>query len=188
MALATSLVSGPAMKLLLRGAPEEESIAGLVRAGGWVADLKATSAREAVAELVAALASRLGNRAEAALKAVLDREAMAPTGLGEEVAVPHATVEGLPGPMLALGHSRGGVDFNAVDGVPAKLVFLLLMPPRAHDQEVRILASIARAVITIEAREKLLRAKTLAEALTTLAVVEVPPGATRPRRASLADI
>jgi Kef-type K+ transport system membrane component KefB/mannitol/fructose-specific phosphotransferase system IIA component (Ntr-type) len=187
MALATSLVSGPAMKWLLRGAADEETIGALLRAGGWAPDLAAATARDAITELMATLAPRLGARAEGALRAVLDREAMASTGLGEEVAVPHAAVDGLPGPMLALGLSRSGVDFNAVDGVPSKIVFLLLMPPRAHDQEVRILASIARAVITMESRERLLRAKTLGEALAALAVVESRPSM-RPRRASLADI
>jgi PTS system fructose-specific IIC component len=113
---------------------------------------------------------------------------MAPTGLGDEVAVPHAAVEGLQRPVLALGCSREGVDFNAPDGVPARIVFLLLMPPRAYDKEVRILAAIASAVIAPETRDRLLRAHTIDEALTVLAVAPSPVETRRPRRASLADI
>jgi mannitol/fructose-specific phosphotransferase system IIA component (Ntr-type) len=61
------------------------------------------------------------------------------------------------------------------------------MPPRAHDQEVRILAQIARAVIEPASRARLLEAKTLNE---VVALVEHGPRSPsiRPRRASLADI
>ena len=85
--------------------------------------------------------------------------------------------------------SIAGVDFNSTDGTPAKLVFLLLMPPRAHDQEVRILAAIARAAIEASSRQRLLGARTLAEVVALLS--ENAPrrqGSMRPRSASLADI
>ena len=92
---------------------------------------------------------------------MLDREGDAPTGLGDEVALPHAVLAGLDRPLLALGFAPGGIDFNAPDGVPSKIVFLMLMPPRAHEQEVRILAQIARAAIEPVVRERLLRAASI---------------------------
>jgi len=186
MALATSLFSGPMMKWLLRGAEDDEQLGVLLRNGAWIPDLRAKTPRDAIEELMNALALQLGDRAQAALEAVIEREAMAPTGLGDQVAVPHAPVEGLSHPLLALGCSQQGVDFNAPDNRPARVVFLLLMPPRAYDLEVRILAGIARAVITQASREKLYAARTLDEALAVIDVqVDLPP---RPRRASLADI
>jgi Kef-type K+ transport system membrane component KefB/mannitol/fructose-specific phosphotransferase system IIA component (Ntr-type) len=188
MALGTSLVSGPMMKWLLRGTERDEDVGALVRRGAWVPDLRSRTWKEAIAELVATLGPRLGNREPAALRAVLDREAMAPTGLGGEVAVPHAAVQGLQRPVLGLGCSREGIDFNAPDGIPARIVFLLLMPPRAYDQEVRILAAIASAVIEPDARERLLRAHTLDEALAVVSATPLPIETRRPRRASLADI
>ena len=84
--------------------------------------------------------------------------------------------------------AKDGVDFNAPDGRPSRIVFLLLMPPRAHDQEVRILAQIARAVIEQPARTRLLQAKTLNEVLTLVSATRPRPGSMPPRRASLADI
>ena len=133
MALATSLISGPTMKWMLRGV-DEENLAALLRRGAWLKDLNAASAIEAIEQLVGSLGAELGDLGARATRAVVEREAIAPTGLGDEVAVPHAVIAGLARPMLALGFAPTGVDFNAADGAPAKLVFLLLMPPRAHDQ------------------------------------------------------
>ncbi len=188
MALATSIFSGPMMKWLLRGDEDEEAIAALLRRGAWVPDLRAQTASEAIEELANALTEQLGEKKAMALQAVLEREATASTGLGDQVAVPHASIEGLQKPLMALGVSRLGVDFNSVDGRPANVIFLLLMPPRQYEEEVRILAGIARAVIAEASREKLLRAATLEEALVILGA---EPSAARPprsRRASLADI
>jgi Kef-type K+ transport system membrane component KefB/mannitol/fructose-specific phosphotransferase system IIA component (Ntr-type) len=186
MALATSLVSGPMMKLLLRGV-DEENLVALLRRGAWVSRLKATTASEAIAELTASLSSSLGDLQDRASRAVLEREATASTGLGDEVAVPHAAIAGLKQPMVALGFAPEGVDFNAPDGQSAKVVFLLLMPPRSHDQEVRILAQIARAVIEPAARARLLQARSLHELLTMIS--DHRPSARSMRsHASLADI
>ena len=187
MALATSLVSGPMMKWLLRGVNEED-LSTLLRRGAWVKALGGSSASEAIEQLVASLAPQLGPMESRACRAVLDREALASTGLGDEVAVPHAVIAGLARPMLALGFSSGGVDFNAPDGVSAKVVFLLLMPPRTHDQEVRILAAIAGAVLEPEARQRLLSAESELEVLAALARRPTREGALPPSRASLADI
>ena len=124
-----------------------------------------------------------------AREAVLERERTAPTGLGDEVAIPHASVEGLPKPLLALGVSPEGIDFDAPDGQPARLVFLLLMPPKAYEQEVRILASIARAVFDESARALVLRAGTLLEATDALAKnAERVRTSQRPVASSLADM
>jgi Kef-type K+ transport system membrane component KefB/mannitol/fructose-specific phosphotransferase system IIA component (Ntr-type) len=188
MALGTSLISGPMMSLMLRGHTEEETLATLLRRGAWIPALKAATSTEAIAELSASLGSRLGDLEPRACRAVLEREAMASTGLGDDVAVPHAVIPGLQRPTLALGLSPGGIDFNAPDGRPSRIVFLLLMPPRAHDQEVRILSQIARAVFTPEARDKLLAAKTVHEALGLIAQVRKRAESMRPPRASLADI
>jgi Kef-type K+ transport system membrane component KefB/mannitol/fructose-specific phosphotransferase system IIA component (Ntr-type) len=187
MALLTSLVSGPVMKWLLRGV-DEEDLAGLLRRGAWVKELAVSNATAAIEALVAALGPRLGELEARACRAVLDREAIASTGLGDEVAVPHAIVAGLSHPMLALGFVHAGADFNAPDGVDAKIVFLLLMPPRAHDQEVRILASIARAAIDPAARERLLEAQTEQEVVTILGAKRSPEDLMHASRTGLADL
>jgi Kef-type K+ transport system membrane component KefB/mannitol/fructose-specific phosphotransferase system IIA component (Ntr-type) len=187
MALGTSLISGPTMKLMLRGV-DEENLPALLRRGAWVERLRATTPAAAIEELAASLRAQLGGIESRATRAVLDREATASTGLGDEVAVPHAVIAGLSKPLMALGFSPEGIDFNAADGQPARIVFLLLMPPRAHDQEVRILAQIARAVIEPPARTRLLQAKSLNEVLMLVSEHRQRPGSMPPPRASLADI
>jgi Kef-type K+ transport system membrane component KefB/mannitol/fructose-specific phosphotransferase system IIA component (Ntr-type) len=190
MALLTSLISGPTMKWMLRGV-DEETLTVLLTRGAWVRRLAATTATAAIEELIAALTggSRpLGGLEARAVRAVRDREAVAPTGLGDEVAIPHAVVPGLERPLLALGASAQGIDFNAPDDRPAKLIFLLLMPPRAHDQEVRILAQIARAAIEPASRAKLLEAPTIAEVFAHFSRTQQPLPGRSTRRVSLADI
>src|SRR5262249_38038777 len=90
-------------------------------------------------------------------------------GLGDEVAIPHAAVEGLERPLLALGRAPQGIDFDAPDGRPARVVFLLLIPPKAYDEEVRILASIARATYDARARAELAAASGFDEVTRVLA-------------------
>jgi mannitol/fructose-specific phosphotransferase system IIA component (Ntr-type) len=120
---------------------------------------------------------------------VLERERTAPTGLGDEVAIPHASVEGLTKPILALGVAPDGIDFDAPDGRPARLVFLLLMPPKAYDREVHILASIARSVFDDAGRALVLRAGSILDATDALARnAERIRGSQRPSVASLADM
>jgi Kef-type K+ transport system membrane component KefB/mannitol/fructose-specific phosphotransferase system IIA component (Ntr-type) len=187
MALLTSLISGPTMKWMLRGV-DEETLTVLLTRGAWVRRLAATTASAAIEELIAALGRPLGGLEARAARAVRDREAVAPTGLGDEVAIPHAVVPGLERPVLALGASAQGIDFNAPDDRLAKLIFLLLMPPRAHDQEVRILAQIARAAIEPASRAKLLEAATIAEVFAHFSRTQQPIPGRSTRRVSLADI
>ncbi|MBX3200650.1 MAG: cation:proton antiporter [Labilithrix sp.] len=176
MAVGTSLLAGPSMKRLLygkRGAsalPDVASgdAAGLVRDGAFVPTLTATTSARAIEELGHALRPVIGDLVEPALISVLERELVAATGLGDDVAIPHAPVEGLGKPVVALGLSRGGIDFDAPDGRPARIVFLLLLPPRAYDDEVRVLAALSRSVFDQTAREALLGSTSLEEAVRCL--------------------
>jgi Kef-type K+ transport system membrane component KefB/mannitol/fructose-specific phosphotransferase system IIA component (Ntr-type) len=163
MALATSLMSGPAMKWLLYHEAPEEDVVTLLRRGAFVSELHARTPSDAIGELVRALGSLLAGRKRDARAAVVERELVAPTGLGDEVAIPHAAVEGLDKPLLALGRAPHGIDFDAPDGRPARVVFLLLIPPKAYEEEVRILASIARATYGERAREELAAASGIDE-------------------------
>jgi Kef-type K+ transport system membrane component KefB/mannitol/fructose-specific phosphotransferase system IIA component (Ntr-type) len=163
MSLLTSLVSGPVMKRLLYGEEPDEDVVTLLRRGAFVSELHAHTPSEAISELVRALGSLLTGKKRLARDAVLERELVAATGLGDEVAIPHAAVEGLDKPLLALGRSTQGIDFDAPDGRPAHFVFLLLIPPKAYDEEVRILASIARATYDTRARAELVAASGIEE-------------------------
>lgn len=195
MAVATSLLAGPSMKRLLypsagRGGIRADDAAGLVREGAFIPLLASSTSAHAIEELGRALRPAIGELFEPALISVLERELVAPTGLGDDVAIPHAPVEGLTKPVVALGLSPTGIDFDAPDGRPARIVFLLLLPPRAYEEEVRVLAALSRSVFDETAREALLGTTSLEEAVRCLdehgrRIAGQAPGVRIP---SLADI
>jgi Kef-type K+ transport system membrane component KefB/mannitol/fructose-specific phosphotransferase system IIA component (Ntr-type) len=166
MAIGTSLLAGPMMKRLLYGPSEDAAV--LVRAGSFVPKLVSTTPARAIEELGHSLRNAIGDLVEPALIAVLEREMDAPTGLGDDVAIPHAAVEGLKRPVVALGLSDEGIDFDAPDGRAARIVFLLLLPPKSFEREVRVLAGLARSVFDRRAREALMQATTADEAVQCL--------------------
>ena len=159
MAVMTSLVSGPVMKILLYRPKDEEGVVGLFNRGAFVPSLQATLPMSAIDELLGALKEPLGDLATRARTNVIERELTASTGLGDEIAIPHAGVPGLKQSLLALGRAPHGIDFDSPDGKAATIIFLLLVPAKAYEEEVQILASIARSVFDRKARAELLAAK-----------------------------
>jgi mannitol/fructose-specific phosphotransferase system IIA component (Ntr-type) len=112
-----------------------------------VVDLKATGKEDAIREIVRSL-SRSGRLAENDLdsvtRAILGREELGSTGIGQGVAVPHTrhpTVSRLIG-TVAL--SQRGVDFAALDGEPVDIFFLLISPPNQPGDHLRALENISR--------------------------------------------
>ena len=202
MAIGTSLLAGPMMKRLLyapgsgtssskHSGPLEDA-ASLVRAGAFVPNLVAATSARAIEELGHSLRGTIGDLVEPALIAVLERELVAPTGLGDDVAIPHAAVEGLTRPVVALGLSSDGIDFDAPDGRAARIVFLLLLPPKAYEREVRVLASLARSVFDAQARSELLRVTNVEDAIKCLhrngLRISAAAKGSGPRMSSLTDI
>ncbi|MBX3189444.1 MAG: cation:proton antiporter [Labilithrix sp.] len=195
MAIGTSLLAGPMMKLLLytpgkSAGSSADDAASLVRAGAFIPKLGAATSARAIEELGRALRPTIGELVEPALISVLEREMIAPTGLGDEVAIPHAAVEGLTRPAVALGLAPEGIDFDAPDGRAARIVFLLLLPPKAYEREVRVLAALARSVFDEAAREELLEQTTLEGAVKCLDEHgrRIAGGTAGPRMSSLADL
>lgn len=168
MAVFTSLISGPALTRILR--PRTSPIVALLRAGEIVLDASAKNRDELIEALSAALAARLGRPDDAARIAarVREREALSGTGVGDGVAFPHAEVEGLTAPALAFARLDEGLDFDAPDGAKARLVFLLLMPPREYDAELQLLSHMARLLTQEEVRRSLLAARSPREVIGTL--------------------
>ena len=74
------------------------------------------------------------------LKAVYARESEATTGIGESVAIPHARTDSVSDFVAALGVCRDGVDFEAIDGKPVKLVILMGIPTHKIKAYLRFLA------------------------------------------------
>ena len=62
------------------------------------------------------------------ISATLSREQLAPTGIGNGIAIPHTMTDAIKKAVLLIGRSRTGIDFFASDGRPARLIFLVLAP------------------------------------------------------------
>jgi Kef-type K+ transport system membrane component KefB len=125
---------------------------------------------EALEELCGGLRlepSAIGTRECAA--AVREREELAGTGTGHGMAVPHARLPGLPAPVIVLGRSTGGIDWDAPDGLPVHLIFLILTPRENTGLQLQILAGIASGLHSKPARERLMKAASDVEVWEALA-------------------
>ena len=105
--------------------------------------LEAADKVEAIAELLELLV-RSGQVADrdALLDALYEREEKGSTGIGAGVAIPHAKHEGLEGVALAGGASPDGIEFDAADGRPVHLVFLVVAEAHNPGPNVEVLADI----------------------------------------------
>jgi CBS domain containing-hemolysin-like protein len=139
------------------------SLATIVPSEAIVLDLppdgKEASVRGLAEKLVQHTPCPLGD----VVAGVMKREALASTGLGEGIAIPHCRAPGLPRPMAALGRSPEGIEWKAVDGKPVDLVFLILTPPHDEGAHVHILEKIATLLSSDYLRERLRQAKTVDE-------------------------
>jgi len=107
--------------------------------------LEQRTKREALDLLVGLIEQRIPQLGrERLLEAILHRENVVSTGIGNHVAIPHADLPEIETPLLALGVFPDGIDFDSVDEEPVTLVFLLLGTPRSPGLHMKILARIAR--------------------------------------------
>ncbi len=112
-----------------------------------VTDLAARTKEDAIREMVGRLAVRRRVRfSENLLAALLERETLGSTAIGEGVAVPHAKLPRIRRPLVMLGLSRDGVAFDAADERPSHAIFLAASPVARPEVNLRILATIARLV------------------------------------------
>jgi fructose-specific phosphotransferase system IIA component len=95
---------------------------------------------------------------EEVLRAVQDREEVLSTGIGHGVAIPHGKSGSVNGLLLVAGVTRGGIDFEALDGKPVHLFFLLVGPESAAGEHVKALSRISRLLRRESFRQRLIDA------------------------------
>ena len=105
------------------------------------------------------------NEPKQALQAVLDREKQESTGLERGVAVPHGKTPAVNSMICALGIAQKGVNFDALDGNPTHLIFLLIAPHSQSGPHIRTLAQIAHLCNSDFFRKQLIDAQTAEQAL-----------------------
>ncbi|MBF0279132.1 MAG: PTS sugar transporter subunit IIA [SAR324 cluster bacterium] len=104
------------------------------------------------------------DRAEA-MEALFEREKLMSTGIGEGVAIPHARIQSCSDVSMAFALQRKGVDFNALDSKPVKLVFLIFFPKEKVNLQLRTLAMVSRILQRGGLNKSLLKAESPEEVL-----------------------
>jgi nitrogen PTS system EIIA component len=122
-------------------------------------DLKATSKREALQELAArACGGSGGLRADRVFQVLQERENLGSTAVGEGIAIPHGKLKELERIVICFGRSAEGIAFDAVDGKPVHLFFVLLAPQSAAREYLSTLAQLSRFLKNSSVRARLMNA------------------------------
>jgi PTS system nitrogen regulatory IIA component len=95
-------------------------------------------------QLAASAAALTGLDARLIVERLLDRERLGSTGFGGGVAIPHGKMDGLDRVVGLVARLATPIDFQAIDGMPVDLVFLLLSPPDAGVEHLKALARVSR--------------------------------------------
>ncbi|MEM9296420.1 MAG: cation:proton antiporter [Planctomycetota bacterium] len=172
MAIATSLMAGPLMNLLLKRSARPKLRELIPAKNGFVGKLDAVDRRSAIAEMSKAAQEHLGEDVGDIDAAVWEREQIASTGLGQGLAVPHARLAGVKKAMVFVGCCPNGVDFDAADGEPAKLLCLILSPEHDATAQIEALDAVARALMSPETRATVLGCANQTEMLAALSVAD----------------
>lgn len=127
-------------------------------------DLTSGGKMDVLSELGALLAS--GNSTvsvEAVTHTLVDRERLATTGVGGGVAIPHGKLEGLKTILAAVGISKTGIPFDAVDNAPVTIFVALVAPLNSSGDHLRALARISRLLKHSTVRRRLIEARSSQE-------------------------
>jgi PTS system nitrogen regulatory IIA component len=131
---------------------------------GVIADLKATSKKQALQELARRAAEISGLHERTVFDVLMEREKLGTTGVGNGIAIPHGKLPNLDrlyGLFARLGQP---IDFQAIDERPVDLIFVLLAPESAGADHLKALARVSRLLRDKATRDKL-RGTDNAEAL-----------------------
>jgi nitrogen PTS system EIIA component len=133
-------------------------IADLLATGDVAIGVRAADKAQLIGELARRGAAGTGTDAGVVANALLARERLGSTGLGKGFALPHARVPGLTRFFGVFVRLARPIDFQAIDGQPVDLVFLLLIPDEAGNDHVAALAAISRRLRDAEVLKQVRKA------------------------------
>jgi fructose-specific phosphotransferase system IIA component len=147
------------------GSPVREmSLSEILKPANIQVPLAAASKSDAIRELVDLLAKNGDvTDAQKVLEAVLEREATRTTGIGNGMAIPHGKCTGTKDLVMAIGKPSTPIDFQAIDGRPVTLIWMLSSPPDKTGPHIHALARISRLMIVDKFRASMLAAQTAQE-------------------------
>jgi mannitol/fructose-specific phosphotransferase system IIA component (Ntr-type) len=164
MALFTSLMSAPSIHFLVRRR-RKLTLKDTVEAKLFLPNLVARTRLGALREMCEVAAEAVSNAPERFLRLVTERERVLPSGWENELAVPNARVNGLTRPLVVVAKSEG-IDFNARDGKPARLIILILTGDNQSQHD--LLGNASELFSHPEAVERAVNAKSFLELVAAL--------------------
>jgi len=162
MALVTSVLTGPILGWLVSSKKPRRCL-DFVVARAFLPGLVADSKEEVIRALSVAVAEAHGLDPARVEAAVLERERLMATGLEKGVAVPHARLDDLSSPIVGVATCERGVEFDAVDGEPCRIIVLVLTPAADDQAQLEILADVARTLSRGSVQRHVLAARTFVE-------------------------
>ena len=130
-------------------------VAKLLPPANIVLDLEVSSKKRMFEQVGLLFENNQGISRNLVFESLFARERLGSTGLGQAVAIPHGRIKGLRDPVGALVRLKSPVPFDAPDGNPVTLVFVLLVPEQATEQHLQILSELAQMFSDRELREQL---------------------------------
>ena len=161
MALVTSITSAPLMNFFLKKSKQLVSFKGLLKADN-IFFTQAVNKKDVIVELCKKISKyhKLGN--DKIIAEVFAREELISTGLEKHLAIPHAKVN-VQNPIVAVAVHKDGIDFDSLDGLPAKVIVLLITPSNDPELQLKLLAEISKSIGNIDIINKLADSKNAAE-------------------------
>jgi PTS system nitrogen regulatory IIA component len=138
-------------------------ISDLLSPADVLIEVRASNKRLLLQEFAAKAAAGLGLPVEKIASCLLKREDLGSTGIGHGVAIPHARLRDLQRPYGLLAKLKQPVEFDAIDGQPVDIVFVLLLPAAVENEALAALALVARTLRSPENLARLRAAESAAE-------------------------
>ena len=130
-------------------------ISDLLAPEGVIANLRATSKKQALQELARKAAEVTGQHERAVFDVLLERERLGTTGVGNGIAIPHGKLANLEKLHGVFARLERPIDFESIDERPVDLIFLLLAPEGAGADHLKALARVSRLLRDKAVCEKL---------------------------------
>lgn len=155
-------------------ANRDEALSGYLTAQTVKPRLHADERDAAIRELAELLAETgKVTDPDALVRVALSREEQGTTGLGEEIAIPHAKTDAVTAPVVGFARSRDGIEWGSMDGTRARLLFFIAVPESAAgDEDLRILARLSRNLMDGDFRSRLMDASDTNTIMATLGEID----------------
>nr|WP_047580584.1 PTS IIA-like nitrogen regulatory protein PtsN [Methylobacterium sp. ZNC0032] len=122
------------------------TLTDLLSPAAVISPLRANGKKQALQELAQHAATLTGLPDRELFEALLQRERLGSTGIGEGIAIPHGRMPGIERLVGLFARTEKPIDFDALDGQPVDIIFVLIAPEGAGADHLKALARVARVL------------------------------------------